>query len=219
MHEAVENAVVRTDILSAHQSELWAKDLASTAFNVLDAIPSLYRRINEDFRALGDVPPHPSENAFYAMQCAVATYNPDQVPDLMERFKALNLPTRGFTHPAQMNKYTKSEWNLILVTGIGLILLMLAVAVFNQRFNNFNIWLFRVVTSLAAALLAGAALPGLLEIKGKLGQLLIRAGGSLAVLVLIFYVNPPGLVVNAIQTSDHQKAEVIPAPSVTPAKP
>ena len=213
----MEKVVVLTNLPTADQNELWAKDLASSAFNILDAMPNLYRRLTREFKALSKSPPWPSSDAFFAMESAVTAYHPDQAESLRKRFAELHLPTRGFSHPAQMKKYSKSEWNTILITGVGLIVLMLAVAIFNQRFNNFNLWVFRVVTALAAAMLAGAALPGFLEVKGKIGQFIVRAAGSFAVFFLIFYVNPPALIVNSLQTAEHQSATPTPAATPTPS--
>lgn len=202
LHQKVEAAIVQLDVIR-HPSELWAKDLASTAVNVLDVLPAFYGRLREDGKSLNKTTPEPSPQAFYAMQCAVVAYHPNKVEQLQKEFTAARLPIYGFTNPAHMNtKFSKSEWVLIFSTGLALLLLMLSVALFSRSFNNLTIWIVRVCVSLAAAMLAGTALPGLIEIESRTGRNLLRATGAFAVLVLVFYINPPALVVNAVNTNE-----------------
>lgn len=207
LHQAVENAIVQSEIVGAHQSELWAKDLAATAFNVLDAIPDYFERSDYACKTLGENPPRPSANAFYAMQSAVVAYHPDQVPQLLEKFRALGLPIRGFTNPARMNtRYSRTEFYIMFGTGVAFILLMLAIALFHRDLNNFNIWVFKGITALAVAIVAGIALGGAISVEGKVGKNVIRATGAFAVFFLVLYVNPPALVVNAVKASDSSPA-------------
>lgn len=55
-------------------------------------------------------------------------------------------------------------------------------------------WILRVVLSLAAGGI-GAVLPGFLDIRMGSGEdLAIRAGGALALTLLVYRVNPPSLI-------------------------
>lgn len=85
---------------------------------------------------------------------------------------------------------------LILVFAFGVVfvsaLLVLAVAIPNP--TQQQMFIFRVVLSLAGAGVA-ALIPGLLDIKADLtNSIVITAGGAIAVFVLLFLVNPPALV-------------------------
>lgn len=73
----------------------------------------------------------------------------------------------------------------ILLIGVGLVL-----ALIRPNPTPFQLWAFRVVMSLGAACL-GSILPGFVELDGKLGELVIRAGGAIALFLLLYLVNPP----------------------------
>ena len=68
-----------------------------------------------------------------------------------------------------------------------IVLLVFAVAIPNP--TEFTIFIFRVVLALAAAGI-GAVLPGLIDVKLPI----VRAGGALALAVMVYLVNPPALI-------------------------
>lgn len=72
-------------------------------------------------------------------------------------------------------------------------LLVFAVAIPNP--TDFTAFVFRVVLSLAAAGV-GAVLPGLLEVTLP-G---VRAGGALALAAVVYFMNPPGLIHDTIES-------------------
>jgi hypothetical protein len=115
----VERCIAGSELLGAHRSEFWASDLANTASNVLDFIPSFYAEIREEANRLKLPPLMPAPNAYSAMQNAVLIYNPDQIDDFKRRFQELGLPIRGFTHPAPLNaKASKSHKTRTSQSGI-----------------------------------------------------------------------------------------------------
>ncbi len=79
-------------------------------------------------------------------------------------------------------------------SGLSFLAIMLVIAFFIPEPTIFQIFVFRVVLAIAAAAF-GATIPGFLEIKLPLwGKGLISAGGALGLFVLIYQVNPPGLI-------------------------
>lgn len=106
--------------------------------------------------------------------------------------------------PADKSKITPPEkkntssdvWEKIAVFAFGVlfigILLWIAFQVPDP--TDFQLFLFRVVLSLAAAGV-GALLPGLLDVRLKSGPMaMIRAGGAVGLFVLVYLVNPPALI-------------------------
>jgi len=87
------------------------------------------------------------------------------------------------------------QLQIILAFSFGVVfvtvLLVLSVAIQNPTATTF--FIFRTVLALAAAGV-GAVIPGLLVVHVSK---LVRAGGALALFVLVFLVNPPALVVTA----------------------
>jgi hypothetical protein len=87
---------------------------------------------------------------------------------------------------------TKSAQKIaVFAFGIIFILVMLALALFVPNPTSFQYLVFRVVLSLAAAGVA-AMLPGFVEVEISKW---IRAGGALAVFLIVFFYNPASLVV------------------------
>lgn len=83
-------------------------------------------------------------------------------------------------------------WEKIVavVFGIIFICVLLAIAIFIPRPTEFQIFVFRVVLALAAAGM-GAVIPGLIHVQA--GPF-VRAGGAIALFVVVFWFNPPRLL-------------------------
>jgi len=75
--------------------------------------------------------------------------------------------------------------------GVGLIGLAVVLAIFIPHPSPFQMFVFRIVASLGAAGI-GASVPGFIGVKTPL----VNAGGAVALLVLIYLVNPPKLARN-----------------------
>jgi hypothetical protein len=80
------------------------------------------------------------------------------------------------------------NWQIILVfaSGLFLILILLAVAIFLKNIEHRNFQIIWVILSLASAAYA-ALIPGFLEVKYKRT---IQAGGAIAVFVIVYMINP-----------------------------
>lgn len=87
-------------------------------------------------------------------------------------------------------------WMAIISVASALIfiILLLVIAIFIPKPAPFQLFIFRVILALAAAAF-GATIPGFIKIDVPLwGKGLIRAGGALALFVLVYTVNPPILI-------------------------
>lgn len=84
--------------------------------------------------------------------------------------------------------------------GVAFVALIAAVAIWLTSMNReppvFAVFLFRVIIALAAAGV-GAILPGLLNVTINGNGLAVSATAGLALFVIIFFVNPPGLISKA----------------------
>ena len=74
---------------------------------------------------------------------------------------------------------------------------LLAIAIFDRNPPPFTRFIYRVVLSLAAGGI-GAVIPGLIDVHINP---IVRAGGGLALFVLVYMVNPPEMAI----ASSHAK--------------
>ncbi len=117
-----------------------------------------------------------------------------------------------------------NTWEKIAVFAFGVIFIgfMLGLAVFIPNPTGFQIFVFRVVLALAASGI-GAVVPGLLHVEWKPRRLpYIRAGGAVALFVIVYSVNPPALINPEEVPRPVKHSEVVPAKpakrEVTPEK-
>lgn len=78
------------------------------------------------------------------------------------------------------------------VFGCVFVIVLLVIALAIPEPTAQQMFIFRVVLALAAAGV-GAVIPGFLDINGKIWEISLRATGALALFVLIYRINPPGL--------------------------
>jgi small GTP-binding protein len=109
---------------------------------------------------------------------------------------------------ANESESPSKDWQMKAAGGIGVgfVLLLLALAVFIPEPTDFQIFTFRMVMALAAAGF-GALIPGFIEVRFKNW---LRAGGAMALFVIVYFLNPPGLVKNL------REKPTSPAPGVLP---
>ena len=102
----------------------------------------------------------------------------------------------GFEHmpSRQANKpgFMKENWQKVTAFGCGVVfvalMLIIAIAIPNPTTTQW--FVFRVVLALAAAGI-GAVIPGLIIVNVSK---VVRAGGAIALFVLVYLLNPPQLV-------------------------
>jgi hypothetical protein len=100
-------------------------------------------------------------------------------------------PARAMLH----SPHAPPVWERVATFAIGIVFVatLLAIALSVPNPTDFQIFTFRVVLALAAAAL-GALIPGFIDVRFR-GWL--RAGGAIALFVIVYMINPPALV------SDH----------------
>jgi hypothetical protein len=87
------------------------------------------------------------------------------------------------------------------VFGVGFIIAILVLAIRYPTPTPYQYRVFRIVLSLAAGGVA-AMIPGLINVEfNPIAGFLIRAGGAVAVFVIVFFFNPASLVAEAPNTS------------------
>jgi hypothetical protein len=99
-------------------------------------------------------------------------------------------------------------------TAIGFLLLLLVIAVFIPDPKPFQQLIFRVVLMIFAGAFA-AFIPGFLNIESKAAAFSLRAGGALALSIVVYLVNPPALV----KQINDDKAGHVTAPSAEIGQP
>ena len=83
------------------------------------------------------------------------------------------------------------------VFGVSFVIVMLFIAISFPNPTDFQIFIFRVVLALSASGI-GAVIPGFINLEmTKEKLMLVRAGGAIALFLLIYLINPPVLVVTS----------------------
>jgi hypothetical protein len=80
----------------------------------------------------------------------------------------------------------------LAVGGAVFVIGLIVIALLIPQPSDFQLFVFRLVLALAAACV-GAAIPGSLEVNGTVKQITLRAGGAIALFVIIYLMNPPAL--------------------------
>lgn len=91
------------------------------------------------------------------------------------------------------------KW-LAFAFGVVFIIGMLGIAFLAPRPTEFQIFVFRVVLALAAAGI-GATIPGFIDVNISK---VVRAGGAMGLLVLIYWFNPARLAVDLPREKQHE---------------
>lgn len=79
---------------------------------------------------------------------------------------------------------------IMLIMGIIIIATVIVISLKIPNPTNSQFWIWRVITSLGAACI-GAVIPGFVEIDGSINEIVIRAGGALALFLVVYLMNPP----------------------------
>ena len=78
----------------------------------------------------------------------------------------------------------------IFAIGVAFVATLLGIALGVPQPSDFQIFIFRVVLALGAGAL-GALIPGFIEVTFRNW---LRAGGAIALFVLVYMINPPALI-------------------------
>jgi hypothetical protein len=112
-------------------------------------------------------------------------------PELRDPAETLILQTEVILVAGTKNQ----DWEKIAIFAFGVffVLILVTIALFVKNPTQFQIFIFRVVLALAGAGI-GALIPGFLNIETAVLRNTIRAGGALAIFVIIYLLNPPNLL-------------------------
>jgi hypothetical protein len=103
---------------------------------------------------------------------------------------------------------TMQKWEKItmIAAGAATVAVLLSIAVLLPQPTDFQIFVFRIVLAIGVSAFA-CVIPGFLNLESRSRLLALRAGGALAVFVLVYLWNPPQLVRSSKQSlveSSHQ---------------
>ena len=82
---------------------------------------------------------------------------------------------------------------ILISLGIAIVVTTLIMALKILEPTVFRLLVFRVIMALGAACL-GAIIPGFINLVGELGEITIRAGGAIALFLVVYLINPPSNV-------------------------
>jgi hypothetical protein len=106
-------------------------------------------------------------------------------------------------------------WEVVFVSAFGVVFIsaLLALAIMFPHPTDFQLLVFRTLLALSAAGIA-AAIPGFLNLSMDATGLAIRAGGALAVFVLVYRLNPARTIVR--ESGSHERDAKAPPELQTP---
>lgn len=186
----VEEFVGNSDLLGAHESALWAQGFAEDCAEILKSMPAHFQLLSAGFAGLNGLTTDqigPGSTAFANMQRMVMKYlSATESNTIKSSFEKSNLPIYGFTNEAREFMSKKLQNILSFIFGVSFVIVLLVIAFVQPQPSSFQYSVFRTVLALAGAGTV-AVFPGFIEV--KLGHWL-RAGGALAVFVVLYFWNP-----------------------------
>lgn len=201
----VEEFVGNSNLLGAHNSSLWAQGFAEDCAEILKSMPSHFELLRGGFsKANAQLGEHilPSGTAFANMQRMVLKYlTPSQSAEIKNIFINSKLPIYGFNNQAKEFMSKKLQTILSYCFGVSFIITMLVISFVQPNPSSFQYTIFRTVLALAGAATV-AVFPGFIEV--RFGNWL-RAGGALAVFVVLYFFNPALPDVSTNQMSEANK--------------
>lgn len=185
-----EKFVIETKLAGIHNDGDALIDLAESCYAVLESYIKHLDFIKSNENLLGceyEIPPFIANN----MQRMVKKYlSKEKVASLRESFIERNLSTEGFDvkAPKDKNSGTVPLW-------IGGVLLTIPIVAlfFIPEPSSYQFFAFRVCFSLGGAGVA-SHIPGWLNVNIKNW---VKAGGAIAIFVLLWFFNPPALITTA----------------------
>lgn len=183
-----EEFVGNSNLLGAHENTLWAQGFAEDCLAVLSIMPQTYEWLKKGFDDLElGLDPRPTGVAYANMQRMCIKYLKDELTKpVFQSFESSGLPVYGFCNKERFALSNSSRIIFAFTFGIVFILILLGVVLFNPNPSPFQQFVLRLIAALAAGGVV-VMLPGFIEL--KLGKWL-RAGGAVAVFVLVYKSSP-----------------------------
>ncbi len=184
--------------MRADSNPIWFSDKIDTAINVLETILKHYTVVRDKASKYGLAPDSflPSAAAFATMQRLVLESRPNAAMSINKAFASAGFPVAGFKEPGMARRLSNWERVFAAVSGAGFLLIILAIVILVPKPTEFQEFTFRLVLALAAGAFAGL-IAGFINIEKKGPKSALRAGGGLAVFVIVYFVNPPKIISDA----------------------
>lgn len=192
----VENFVGNSGLLGAHANGKWVTGFAETCHSVLETYIMHTKFLRGHESVLGYSYQKPNSHAFANMQRMTKEYLQKSTwKNLQADYAKNNLPVTGYTHSGASDLSETPTWQLILGLAVGVLFLIaiMALAVFIPSPTAWQAFIFRGGFSISLAAIS-AIIPGLLTVESRFQKFSIRATGAIAVFVIVWLVNPPGLI-------------------------
>ncbi|WP_140678563.1 hypothetical protein [Pseudomonas mandelii] len=189
-----EEFVGNSSLLGAHENSLWAQGFAEDCLAVLQVMPDHFELMRKGFETLNiDIDSSPSPTAYANMQRVCKRHlQKSLISEIMMKFSKANLPIHGFQVKEGFTLSPSVRTILAFTFGVVFIVTVLCLAIWMPNPSGFQYLIFRLVAALAAGGVV-AVLPGFIEV--KFGQWL-RAGGTLAVFAIVYFMNPASQFAN-----------------------
>lgn len=201
-----EEFVGNSDLLGAHECALWAQGFAEDCAEILKTMPAHFQLLTAGLSQLSAVANDealPGSTAFANMQRMVVKYlSSDESKKIKSLFEQSSLPIYGFKNEAREFMSKKIQTILSFVFGVVFVIVLLVIAFVQPEPSSFQYAVFRTVLALAGAALV-VVIPGFIEV--TLGNWL-RAGGALAVFVLLYFWNPALPTTEAVNSKEPKTA-------------
>jgi hypothetical protein len=201
-----EEFVGNSGLLGAHEDNFWVTGFAEDCATILGSLPLFYGLVRKAFSQVSHASLdllEPPTHAFANLQRMVVRHlEKAHAEELRDQLVAANLPVHGFDNPIMQKESKVPTWQLVVgvVVGVALIFLLLAAAYLVPSPTVFQIFVLRAVLAAAVAAFAGI-LPGFLHVGWLSKRSYLRAGGALAVFIVIWLVNPPALISESKQVT------------------
>lgn len=189
----VEDFVGNSDLLGAHENGRWVIGLAEDCAAILDSLIG-HIQLLRLFAAKNNpdllMSIEPDKTAYANMQRMVKKYLTKECStNIKKKLHSENLPIYGFDNYRLPTMSKSLAIILSFMFGAVFIVALLFIAFVIPKPSDFQYTIFRIVLALAAGGVV-AVFPGFIEL--KIGKWL-RAGGALAVFVLVYFYSPAAI--------------------------
>ncbi|WP_049855375.1 hypothetical protein [Dickeya fangzhongdai] len=187
-----EKLVASSKLDGKHNDGLWVTDLAESCEEILGSYLIHVKFLDEYNHLIDNSYKKPKRHACSSMQRMVKKHCPQHISDKLRlEFINAKLPTTGFDVEESEDK---NKMDIYLPVGIGIFFMLISfsAALILKEPTQSQFFAIRGMFSLGGAGV-GSCIPGWLNVNVK-GY--VKAGGALAIFVILWLLNPPAFVMN-----------------------
>lgn len=195
----IENFVGDSDLLGAHRNGRWVTGLAEDCSSHLDSIVSHFDFLRSRVAKYPEIAENiePCETAYANMQRMVVEYLPQEISKkLRKKFSDNNLPVMGFDVTAADSALPRWQIFTSLALGAMFVIASATMAIMIPKMTDTQEFVLRGMLAVGMAAMT-PIIPGFVKLTSKIGgrgaYFTIVAGGSIAIFVMIWLLNPPKL--------------------------